>query len=461
MLLRRLPHPKHPFPFLLYLEWILLGIALVTALSPVPGPRPPRTPPPAEISIMQPWAHHASVAQWTPLQTAPEDCLPRWRRRRGPRQRFPRYPLAAVASIGALGLLGLRFAAVTRPIAQILFTLVGLELSWLTVLLAGNGQSVMPPLLLVVVIRACLMFPVRGQIAVALAALGSFVLMLGLAANQVMPFGVPLTRVFHRRWLRCNPDFAGDLVLNASLLFGLVLAFVILLVVAFLATKHKQGELTQANARLQRYALLIENQAALQERQRIAREMHDSVGHSLTAQSIQLENVTVWLHQNPVKAEDHLDKARQLNRDALQNVRQSVARLRQDPLQGQRLAEALRDLFTTFERTNGITVVAEVEPFNQFSKDTRVAIFRIIQEALTNISKHAQASQVTIAWQQDERGRSFTIVDNGCGFDPAQHQVGFGLQSMRERTEALGGVFTLTSQPRQGCHLQITIPQEV
>lgn len=260
--------------------------------------------------------------------------------------------------------------------------------------------------------------------------------------------------------MRCNPDLSGDLVLNASLLFGLVLSFVILLVVAFLATKRKQSELSQANERLRRYATLIENQAALQERQRIAREMHDSVGHSLTAQSIQLENVNVWLHQNPTKADDHLQKARQLNRDALCNVRQSVSSLRQDPLQGQPLSVALQDLLDRFERTNGLTVVADVTPFDQLSKEISVAVFRIIQEALTNISKHAQADQVTLTWHEDGRNPRFTLSDNGRGFDPAQHQVGFGLQSMRERTEAFGGTFQLDSQPRQGCHIQIALPQE-
>lgn len=447
----RLPRPKHPFPFLLSLELILLGIALIAVLTPTPGPRRSRSPAPADVRGSQVIPADGVTAP-TLNQQPPCNC------RRGRRQRFPRYPAAAAISIGALGILGLRFSMVTRPLAQALFTLVGLELSWLAVLFGGNGQSVLPPLLLVVVIRACLMFPGRGQIAVALVAFGSFILMLGLAANQVMPFGVPLTRFFHRRWFRANPDLASDVVLNASLLFGLVLSFVILLVVAFLATKKKQRELTQANDRLRRYALLIENQAALQERQRIAREMHDSVGHCLTAQSIQLENVTVWLDKNSPKAADHLAKARQLNRDALQNVRQSVSRLRQDPLQGKPLSQALQHLLTEFERTNGIEVIAELDRLDQWGKDVTIAVYRIIQEALTNISKHAQATRVTLEWSEGESDADLKITDNGRGFDPTQHQVGFGLQSMRERTEAMGGDFSLISQPEQGCQIRVRLP---
>ncbi|NJM41435.1 MAG: sensor histidine kinase, partial [Anaerolineae bacterium] len=220
-----------------------------------------------------------------------------------------------------------------------------------------------------------------------------------------------------------------------------------------------QENLTQANDRLRRYALLIENQATLQERQRIAREMHDSVGHSLTAQSIQLENVDLWMAQDPTKALDHLQKARQLGRAALQDVRQSVASLRADPLQGKTLSQALKELAQTFEQNTGMTVKSEISSTTMLPKEIANALFRLVQESLTNISKHSQATAVQIRFNDSTTHYILEIIDNGRGFDLAQHTVGFGLQSMRERTEALGGHFTLNSQPQQGCQIQATIPK--
>jgi signal transduction histidine kinase len=449
-MLRRSPLSHHPFRLLLYLEWILLAIATLAILSPLPGrlPLPPR--PAAQIRI---------------VPAVPTDLEPFHERerllRRHQRHQYPRFPLVAVTNIGILGLLGLRLPLHAKRLPQGLYTLLGLALSWLAILFGSNAQTAFPPLLLVVVIRACLMFHWRGRIVVTLLAYASFLLMLGLAVSRVHFLGVPLTRVLHRERLRWQPDFLDAVVLNSSLLFGFVLIFVTLLVSALLTAKQSQDSLTQANERLRRYTLLIENQATLQERQRIAREMHDSVGHSLTAQSIQLENVDLWMPQDLEKALDHLQKARQLGKDALQDVRQSVASLRMDPLQGRTLSQALQQMTQTFEQNTGIRVVSQIVETTTLPKEFANALFRLAQEALTNVSKHSQATEVQLHFREQTAHYQLQIIDNGQGFDPMQHTVGFGLQSMRERTEALGGKFTLRSQPQQGCQIQATIPRGV
>ena len=455
-MLRRFHRSRHPFRLLLYLEWILLAIATLAILSPFPGPPPPRQPRPPQVQT--------DPVRPLQLEQRPRFERPRIRQRQRIRQRrrwsrYPRYPAAAVISIGLLGLLGLWLPVRAKRLWQSIYTLLGLELSWVAVLLGSNAQSAFPPLLLVVVTRACLMFPWSGRIGVALLAYASFLVMLGLAVNQIHFLGVPLTRLLHRWHFQAQPEFLNTLVLNSSLLFGFVLVFVILLVGALLAAKQSEENLTQANDRLRRYALLIENQATLQERQRIAREMHDAVGHSLTAQSIQLENVDLWMLQDFDKALEHLHKARQLGKAALHDVRQSVASLRVDPLQGKTLSQALKDLAQTFEQNTNMTVLAEIDSTATLPKEIANALFRLAQESLTNISKHSQATEVKIRLKEQTTDYVLEIIDNGRGFNPAQHTVGFGLQSMRERTGALGGTFTLNSQPQQGCHIQATIPR--
>ena len=187
--------------------------------------------------------------------------------------------------------------------------------------------------------------------------------------------------------------------------------------------------------------------------------MHDSVGHSLTAQSIQLENVAMWLPQNTVKATDHLQKARQLGKEALHNVRQSVSTLRTDPLKGLTLASAVDQLIQKFERRTHIQVQAQLELNSTHAKEMATAVYRTIQEALTNISKHSEANQVNLVLRDQATVVYLLISDNGKGFDPIENTTGFGLQSMRERAEALGGAFQLSSQIGQGCRIQVEIPR--
>lgn len=134
-----------------------------------------------------------------------------------------------------------------------------------------------------------------------------------------------------------------NLTLNAALLFGLVLVFVLLLVNALLAERQSRQKLAIANEQLQQYALRIEDQTKLQERNRIARKIHDSVGHSLTAQSIQLENALMFLQSNRDKAQAFLKEAPRLGTDALREVRQSIATLR-FAAEIQELKELLREV---------------------------------------------------------------------------------------------------------------------
>ncbi|NCJ05224.1 sensor histidine kinase [Synechococcales cyanobacterium C] len=417
-------HPKHPFRLLLYLEWILLGIAVLSTFSaPWTGGR--RRPWMVDTGWIEPW------------------------------------PAGVFLGIGLFAAMGLRLPWRQGRWQQVAYTALGFGLSGWVGLLSGRNSNSFSALLLIVVIRGCLLFPWRGRLLVAGLAYGSFLLRLALGIRRIYEVGQRIGPPAPMRRLSTEQvqTLVLNLSLNSALLFGLVLIFVVLMVGALLTERQSRDRLAVAHDRLRRYALLIEDQATLQERNRIAREIHDSVGHALTAQSIQLENVALWLSQNLAQATHHLQTARQLGKDALQNVRQSVATLRAHPLQQRSLTDALRQVIQEFEGTTAIPVTVQLSLDTQQPLEQATACYRITQEALTNIAKHSHATQVSLSLAEYESEIQLNIKDNGSGFNLDQNTTGFGLQSMRERAEALGGTFKLFSQPEQGCSVQVTLPR--
>ena len=412
---------KHPFRLLLYLEWVLLGIVLL-----------------ASFSLFLTHPHH-------PFHAANHRTI---------------FSLGAILSVAILGIMGLRLPYGSRLVQRIYIS-GGFALSWIAVLLGGRGGRVFPTLLLIVVIRACLLFPWRGRIFVAVFSYASFLLVQVISFLGIRPFGIPLgrplPRLVHRLPSRELHNVLIGLTINSALWFGLVLAFVLLLIGAVLAEHESQEKLAIANRRLRQYALTIENQATLQERNRIAREIHDSVGHSLTAQSIQLENTSLFLAENPEKAAYHLQQARQLGKDALKNVRQSVATLRNHPLKNRSLTIAIEQLIEEFKRNSNIAIASKIDLSTSPPIEVTTALYRIVQEAVTNISKHSNATQVHLTLAEKNNRIYLHIQDNGQGFNPTENTTGFGLQGMRERTEALDGKFELIGKPQQGCEIKVEI----
>jgi signal transduction histidine kinase len=247
-------------------------------------------------------------------------------------------------------------------------------------------------------------------------------------------------------------------IINTAFLFGLVLMFVLMLVNALLAERQSRQKFSLANDQLRHYALRIEDQATLQERNRIAREIHDSLGHVLTAQSIQLENALLFSQTHPEKTQAFLTEAQKLAAMALKEIRQSVSSLRSDPLQGKTLESALVMLIEDFYKNTHITLDSSISLTHPLTSEVITAIYRIVQEALTNISKHSEATQVTLQLYTSREHLYLLIQDNGQGFNPEQNTTGFGLQGMRERTLALGGYFQLSSKISAGCCLSVDIP---
>jgi two-component system, sensor histidine kinase and response regulator len=203
----------------------------------------------------------------------------------------------------------------------------------------------------------------------------------------------------------------------------------------------------------------IEEMAAVEERNRIARDIHDSLGHSLVALKIQIETTATLWDKNPDKAYEFLQQAKQLSAEALRAVRLSVSDLRQDPLQGKMLEEAIANLVNEFQRTSKIQPQLKINLAQPLSNQISTAIYRLIQEGLTNIYKYAEATAVQICIETTDKGLLVTLRDNGKGFCTDGNYKGFGLQGMRERITAVQGQLNIVSQPNAGCIIEARFPR--
>jgi signal transduction histidine kinase len=241
-------------------------------------------------------------------------------------------------------------------------------------------------------------------------------------------------------------------------LFGGILLSLQLLVDRILAEKQAKEELAIANQRIRSYALRAQENGSLQERNRIAREIHDSLGHSLTALNLHLEMAVKLSQVKPEKSREVLVEAKRLGSIALRDVRQSVSALRSDPMHDRDLATAIHELADEFKLSNYIQPLCQLDLPTNLPPSVTITIYRIIQEALTNISKYAHATEVTIDIRTDTKSIELQITDNGHGFIPTNNLTGFGLQGMRERVLSLQGDFALISAPDRGCQIIASIP---
>ncbi len=388
---------NHPFRFLLYLEWLLLGFSALMALMPSPSPR---------FSVM--------------------------------------YPELTICSLAIFGLMGLRLPTYNKT-NKVIYTAIEVILILITGFFGGRSARLFPFLYLILVTRSCLIFQLPGRLAVTFS---SFVLFL-FTLRQRMPPG---------RFSPIAQERFRFFSFSLAVLFGLSLVFVLLLMNAVLSERQSRDKLQAANEKLRQYTLKIENQATLEERNRIAREIHDSLGHSLTALNLQLETALKLSKSDIPRAMTFLATAKELGSKALQDVRQSVSTMRSHPLQGQTLEQVIQSLAADFQRSTGILPSCQISIISPLSMEVSTPIYRIIQESFTNISKYAQATEVQLELTTTLETLKLTIQDNGRGFDLEQNTTGFGLQSMRDRTLSLGGEFHINSSHNNGCQIIVNIP---
>lgn len=212
--------------------------------------------------------------------------------------------------------------------------------------------------------------------------------------------------------------------------------------------------------------------ATTEERNRLAREIHDTLAQGLAAVALNLESAELLLDDpDPIrqgKARDKIRKALTLTRTNLEEARRSVMDLRATSLQEKPLAEALQALATQFAREQHVRLEFELdpatEPTRRYSARVEATVYRVAQEALTNIEKHAAAQHVKISLAAlIVEGREYlrlSVEDNGRGFSTAEmNKPGhFGLIGMNERAKLLGGSLDISSCPGSGVHLELNVP---
>jgi signal transduction histidine kinase len=255
-----------------------------------------------------------------------------------------------------------------------------------------------------------------------------------LTANQLTAPG----------WYR-DPERVSDLLM---LTVGLVLA----LSMAAVAVGEQR-----ARRALQEYAAQVAELSAAAERNRLARDIHDSLGHHLTAMSVQLEMASDFRTRDPDAAQRALQEARRSVRLALGDVRQSVRALR-DEAARPALSAALAGLARDGGAPPRVTVEVSGDETGYGTAEL-TALYRAAQEGVTNACRHALASRVTVVVRLAGDTARLEVTDDGRGFAPAATGTGFGLVGMRERVQLVAGSEKIDSGPGAGTRLTVTVPR--
>ncbi|QWF83997.1 sensor histidine kinase [Amycolatopsis sp. CA-230715] len=200
----------------------------------------------------------------------------------------------------------------------------------------------------------------------------------------------------------------------------------------------------------------------IDERQRMAREIHDTVAQGLTGIIAQLQ-AAEQLREVPAEWRRPFESVKRLARESLSEARRSVDALRPEPLETAHLSEAVADLADRWSKLHGLAVeVTTTGTARPMAPEAEFALLRTAQEALANVAKHARATRVGVTLSYLDREVALDVRDDGAGFDPAVPRSaepgGFGLRIMRQRVEDLSGVLRIESEPGAGTGISACVP---
>jgi signal transduction histidine kinase len=254
-------------------------------------------------------------------------------------------------------------------------------------------------------------------------------------------------------------------------LFGIASTVAGSVIAVFMNETIKQSgerhELLQAVKIAQAKQAQAEREAGiLQERQRMAQEIHDTLAQGFTSIVMHLEAAERALPNDPDKTNHHIIQARQMSRSSLEEARRLVWALRPEILESNSLAESLRDVVMNWSEANRIPAHFAVNggPQRPLPTPIETTLLRIAQEALANIMKHAQAHHVNVTLSLLDDQVILDVLDDGIGFDVghvrpnATTKSGLGLMGMRERIEKLGGSLLIESSPDEGAAIVAVVP---
>jgi signal transduction histidine kinase len=253
--------------------------------------------------------------------------------------------------------------------------------------------------------------------------------------------------------------FTGGLfAIMTQVISFLVVGFFINVMVGWL--RKQQRSLEEANAKLTNYAQTLEDLAVTKERSRIAQELHDTLSHTLSGLSVQLETMKAYWDVDPITARKRLDKSLIAIRSGLEETRRILMALRAKPLEDLGLSTAIQQMAQEAAAHAGIALdLIASDHLPSLSPNTEQCIFRVAQEAITNVVKHAKAKKLTVKLEFNENRVSLIVQDDGIGFDTSDTSKDkhFGLTGMKERVEVAKGTLKIISQSGSGTTVYLTI----
>ncbi len=247
------------------------------------------------------------------------------------------------------------------------------------------------------------------------------------------------------------------MVLGQSIIF-IVVGYIITRMMY--AQREQRRVVNEANQQLTHYATTIEQLATSRERNRLARELHDTLAHSLSALAVQLDAVDTAWEVAPADARTLLIKAMAQTRSGLTETRRALQSLRASPLEDLGLRLAVQTLAKAqAQRTGWQLDLRLAEDLDGLPPDLEQIVYRVAGEALNNVVKHAAATQVQLSLKWTGNDLDLTLHDNGIGFRPEQTPPDrFGLTGMRERAATVNGTLSVASQPEQGTTVCFHVP---
>jgi signal transduction histidine kinase len=230
-------------------------------------------------------------------------------------------------------------------------------------------------------------------------------------------------------------------------------AFISSIIVQSTERQRLINDLTRSRANLMR----VEREAGrLTERQRLARDIHDTLAQHFTSVIMHLSAAK---HSNPESVQSEVQQAEESARDGLDEIRRIVWDMQPEQIEKASLIEAVEELAARWSAENSVQVKMNVTGTpRSLTSSTETALLRISQEAMHNINKHAQAKNVNITFSFMEDLFVMDIVDDGLGFEPSKIKNGFGMKTMRDRAEELGGTLTIESEQGIGTAIAVSIP---
>ena len=224
--------------------------------------------------------------------------------------------------------------------------------------------------------------------------------------------------------------------------------------------REHRAALADANRKLTLYAAATEQLAASQERNRMARELHDTLAHSLSGVIVQLEAVEALWDVNLAGARKMVEQVHRSARSGLTEVRRALTSLRASPLEDLGLALAIRDLAESVAALTELKLDLDVaDRIENIPPEVEQCIYRVAQEALANVARHSKATSLHVSLTQPNGHLILTVQDDGQGFDSNNVEATrYGLKGLRERAEMIGGALHIETKIHHGTTMQLSVP---